>query len=230
VPHCDAEWLALRALGEPVQGTDEEHLRGCAACQLELAELSAVVGTARAVTAQDRPVSPPTAVWDRVVAELRLDDDRPVAPVVQLRPRRRTLLVGVAAALVGLLAGSVATASLVRRPPQASVVATVRLAPLPSQTAQGTAVLKQEAGTDVLTVDVRGLNASPAAFYEVWLLSPDTNGLVALGVLGPADQGTFEVPQGLNLSQYSVVDVSREPSDGNPAHSADSIVRGTLTV
>ena len=93
-----------------------------------------------------------------------------------------------------------------------------------------TAVLKQEAGADVLTVDVRGLNASPAAFYEVWLLSPDTNGLVALGVLGPADQGTFEVPQGLDLSRYSVVDVSREPFDGNPAHSADSIVRGTLPV
>jgi hypothetical protein len=242
VSHCDAEWLALRALGESGAGPDEEHLASCAQCRVELDALAAVAATARTVTGEDRPASPPPEVWQRIVAELQrpaeaadtpvhaAGAERAVAPVVQLRPRRRTLLVGVAAALVGLLAGSVTTASLVRRPPQTSVVATVRLAPLPDQTARGTAVLKQEAGADVLTVDVRGLTASPAAFYEVWLLSPDTNGLVALGVLGPADQGTFEVPQGLDLSRYSVVDVSREPFDGNPAHSADSIVRGTLPV
>jgi hypothetical protein len=242
VSHCDAEWLALRALGESDTGPDEAHLASCAQCRGELDALATVAATARTVTVADRPADPPPEVWQRITAELQRPADAAdtpgraaggepaAAPVVELRPRRRTLLVGVAAALVGLLAGSVTTAALVRRPPATSVVATVRLAPLPDQTAQGTAVLKQEAGADVLTVDVRGLNASPAAFYEVWLMSPDTNGLVALGVLGPADQGTFEVPKGLDLSRYSVVDVSVEPFDGNPAHSSDSIVRGTLPV
>ena len=230
MPHCDAEWLALRALGEPVQGPDEEHLHGCAACQLDLAELSAVVRTARTVTAQDRPVDPPDAVWDRVAAELRPDHDRPLAPVLPLARRRRTLLVGAAAATVGLLVGSVATALVVRRSPATTVVARAELAPLPNQTATGTAVLSREGSAEVLSVAVPDLPASPTTFYEVWLLTPDASRLVSLGVLGPGDRGTFELPAGLDLHAYRVVDVSAEPLDGNPAHSADSIVRGTLPV
>jgi hypothetical protein len=43
-----------------------------------------------------------------------------------------------------------------------------------------------------------------------------------------SDSGTFEVPAGLQLADFPVVDVSDEPLDGNPAHSTVSIVRGTL--
>jgi hypothetical protein len=32
----------------------------------------------------------------------------------------------------------------------------------------------------------------------------------------------------LDLRDYPVVDISREPLDGDPAHSADSISRGEL--
>lgn len=41
--------------------------------------------------------------------------------------------------------------------------------------------------------------------------------------------GTLPFPQGLDLAEYAIVDVSNEPYDGNPGHSSDSIARGELT-
>ena len=63
----------------------------------------------------------------------------------------------------------------------------------------------------------------------MWLIDPETSGLVSLGLLSGAS-GTFTIPTDVDLSQYSVVDVSQEPNDGNPTHSGDSIVRGQLSV
>jgi hypothetical protein len=37
------------------------------------------------------------------------------------------------------------------------------------------------------------------------------------------------LPADLDLGRFDVVDVSREPLDGNPGHSSDSVLRGTLT-
>ena len=39
---------------------------------------------------------------------------------------------------------------------------------------------------------------------------------------------TFTVPPSLNLARYSQVDVSREPFDGDPAHSSVSLARGDV--
>jgi hypothetical protein len=44
-----------------------------------------------------------------------------------------------------------------------------------------------------------------------------------------SSSGRFDVPAGLDLSGYPIVDISDEPLDGNPAHSSVSIVRGTLS-
>ena len=38
------------------------------------------------------------------------------------------------------------------------------------------------------------------------------------------------VPESVDVHEFPVVDVSDEPADGNPKHSGDSIVRGTLDV
>jgi hypothetical protein len=56
---------------------------------------------------------------------------------------------------------------------------------------------------------------------------PDVSGLVSLGTLD-GSSGRFDLPAGLDLDQFSVVDVSEEQFDGDPAHSGDSIVRGPL--
>jgi hypothetical protein len=64
-------------------------------------------------------------------------------------------------------------------------------------------------------------------FIQVWLLDEQTQGMVALGVL-ENDTGTFAVPRDINLSEYSLVDVSLEPFDGDPAHSTVSLARGRV--
>ena len=63
----------------------------------------------------------------------------------------------------------------------------------------------------------------------MWLLDESAEKLVSLGTLGAGDTGVFPVPADLDVALFPVVDVSREPLDGNPAHSTDSVVRGTLT-
>ena len=66
-------------------------------------------------------------------------------------------------------------------------------------------------------------------FYEVWLLNSSADKLISLGTLGADDVGSFPVPGDLDVATFPVVDVSREPLDGDPSHSADSVVRGTLS-
>jgi hypothetical protein len=83
-----------------------------------------------------------------------------------------------------------------------------------------------------LTVSVDGGPAPDGAFYELWLLDLDGDELRALhslGRLGIADDGTFVVPDDVDLDRFDVVDISIEPDDGNPDHSGQSILRGGLT-
>ena len=62
---------------------------------------------------------------------------------------------------------------------------------------------------------------------EVWLISAEGTGLVSIGFLDGAE-GRFDLPSGVDLAAYSLVDVSAEPDDGDATHSGDSIVRGEL--
>jgi hypothetical protein len=68
-------------------------------------------------------------------------------------------------------------------------------------------------------------------YLEVWLLDPDGTRLVSLGGLTRADgsyQGTFTVPAGLPFGEFNTVDVSVERWDGDPGHSKQSVLRGSL--
>ena len=105
-------------------------------------------------------------------------------------------------------------------------VASAELAPLAQYSATGTArVVQSRDGSRSLEIR---LNRDEAQGYqEVWLIAPDLSKLVSLGVMN-SETGTFQIPAGLDLAVYPIVDVSDEPVDGNPAHSSDSIVRGTL--
>ena len=77
-----------------------------------------------------------------------------------------------------------------------------------------------------VVVDLTGATGS-APLREVWLIKADASGLVSIGLLDGAT-GRFSIPDGLDLAQYPLVDVSAEPDNGDPAHSGDSIVRGEL--
>ena len=82
-------------------------------------------------------------------------------------------------------------------------------------------------GRRTLTVTLEGDELADGDYREVWLIREDGQALISLGVLDDAS-GTFRVPDGVDLDEYRLVDISFEPVDGDPAHSGDSIVRGEL--
>lgn len=248
--HVDDDVLALLALGEPAASTsDLAHIEECERCTDELAALGDVVALARSGGPDDALVAPAPAVWDRIAGELGLspgaqalaiaaapersaaEPTESIAPVVPLDSRRdrpRTWRWVAAAAAAGLVVGGGGAWWVANHDDPPTVLATATLEPLPGWDASGSAVVETAAdGSRVLVVDLAEHDPSADGFREVWLLKPDVSGLVSLGTL-TGTSGRFDLPDGLDLSQYSVVDVSEEQFDGNPAHSGDSIVRGPL--
>ncbi len=152
----------------------------------------------------------------------------PLAPVVPLRPRRsRVLLAAAASLVVGLGVGAGAVA-LTGGGDDGVAVAAADLDPLDDSGASGNAsVVEREDGTRVLRVELAA-GAPAEGYYEAWLLTESVTGLVPLGVVRPGTE-EFELPAGLDLGEYPVVDVSVEPLDGDPAHSGLSIARGELS-
>lgn len=109
--------------------------------------------------------------------------------------------------------------------PVAEVLSRAQLDALPGWEAAGEAEIDESEGERALVVRLEGGEAE--GFRQVWLISEDLTELVSLGVM-TGQEATFAVPAGLDLSRFTVVDVSDEPTDGNPAHSGNSIVRGVL--
>ena len=110
-----------------------------------------------------------------------------------------------------------------------TTLASAALDPLPGwQGASGEAVVQESPdGHRQLVVSVDA--PVPAGSYrEVWLLRPDVSGLVSLGML-EGDEGRFDLPAGLDLADFPLVDISEEHFDGDPSHSGQSVVRGDLS-
>ena len=245
--HTPDDLLALHAAGEPLPDAMARHVEGCSQCRAELVQWRHLLETGRATSRLDAPQPPPSHLWDGIRHELGLsgtasidDASSPSEPasgavVPLVRTRRWPTSFLVAASVAGLLVGvavALGADTLVSSEPapvaapSSSVVAETQLAALPEHQGQGAAEIVETADGTELVVDVSGLSGCEG-FYEVWLIDPDTFAMVGLGALTD-ESGRFPVPDGLDLSQYRVVDVSLEPFDGDPVHSRDSVVRGEL--
>lgn len=253
--HLTEDVVVLLAFGEEVAPVVREHLESCTDCRREVARAGRVVGTARSGEAVI-PVPLPAGTWADVARELGIEPtgsstsatNAPV--VVPLRragdtpPRRRwPRWVPVAAAgFLGLGVGVAGTRAFtgpadptaVR---QKVVVSTAALEPL-TGSGSGTADVTEADGSRRLELRISGVAAVPDGSLEAWLIARD-GGLVPLGFLSADTTGTSvgdgmtmsaALPSDLDLDRFDVVDVSREPLDGNPGHSSDSVLRGTLTV
>jgi anti-sigma-K factor RskA len=187
----------------------------------ELGELRDLAGRLRLEqTTWDQP---PDDLWDRIAAEVG-PPPAEVAPIEPARRRRRAplWLLGAAAAAVVAVVG---VAVVVDRTDEPAVVASTSLERLGPQ-GSGDAELLDEDGDLVLHVDTAGLDPGDG-FLEVWVIDPEVTKLVSLGPSRP--DGNYDLPPGLDPERFPVVDVSVEPLDGDPAHSGDSALRGTLT-
>ena len=169
--------------------------------------------------AWERP-EPPPAPWP---AE---EEARPASA------RRRLSLRPVVAALAAavLLAAGVGAGILIAGGDDAADGGPVQvdLAPVDSGGgASGVARLRPEAGGRA-SVSLSGLEPSRGGdYYELWLLGKDGE-LVALGSVRVPESGEAELDVDLPVDprQFQFLDVSREPGDGDPSHSGDSVLRG----
>jgi hypothetical protein len=249
--HVDSDTLALLALGEPVSDDVSAHVRSCRHCSDEVESLRPVVALGRALQPEDVVrAQPPALIWDRIAAETGVHsapgaEMMPAGPPTGLPARlpgpagsrssgdgrsaaagNRRLAWLVAAAVVGALVGAAGTLGWKSLQGSGSdVVESATLRPLPAKQGTGSAEVRDVADGRELSVRITAPRP-PRAYLEVWLMS-DPRHLVSLGAL-ESSSGTFALPPGLDLARYKIVDVSVEPYDGNPAHSADSLVRGSL--
>lgn len=76
-----------------------------------------------------------------------------------------------------------------------------------------------------MTISTKGLpDAGSGRFYYAWLLDPQTQKMLPLGVVSSRNAMHFEVPTGL-VERYHAVDISLQADNGNPGHSATSVLR-----
>jgi hypothetical protein len=194
------------------------------------------------VAASAQPVTPapplaaaPPVVENPVVADPVLEDPAVQAggSVLPFRPRRRPLLLVAAAAVAGAAIGAGAVAVLRDSTPApdggltAAPVVAVDLDPLAENDASGRAsVIERADGTRVLEVELQASDLDDR-YYEVWLIDQAVEDMVPVGV-ARAGTVSFELPVGLDLGRFPIVDVSVEPLDGDPTHSGVSVARGVL--
>jgi hypothetical protein len=237
---------------------DAEHAGTCPRCRAELARLTEVVQLARGEGAGERLQAPPPQVWERIAAAAGADSvpvPVPVSPTVaaangtsapavpRIRPGRalrrgrphgprRRLATGLAGLAAGLIIGIAGTAGIVQltQAPATRVVAQIALSPLPQfpqwQDAAGTAVMRATASQQLMAVTLHA--PRQPGFYEVWLLARDGVSMISLGDLNAGHTGTFIIPPGTDLHNYSRIDISLQPFDGSTQHSKTSVVRGSL--
>jgi anti-sigma-K factor RskA len=241
--HLNPDRLADRALGtdDPLTTAEEKHLASCAECRDELAELSRITELARIPEHLAPRLMPTAAIWQSIQEQLASQTPAPATtepaaeppspPTVTELPRRTPrprswLLLGAAAAL-GLIIGVGVTTVAVQD--QVQVTSSTVLQPLPGQTGGGTAELVSDQRRPELRVQIDS-PPTPDRYREVWLINTDGQRMYPLGILPDDGRASYPLPPALagQLQGFTIVDVSIEPYDGNPAHSRESQVRGTL--
>lgn len=176
----------------------------------------------------------------------------PVPPPVRGRRRRTTLAVAAATLVVlgaagGLAAsrflgdgradGGTVVAPAPTGQPTGPTTAPVQPTAAPASTTldpvrgngTGSLWLTPHDGVAELTLRTAGMPAAGAReYYYAWLIDASGSRLLPLGQVASGGTTTFEVDPGV-LSEYALVDVSLERDDGDPGHSADSLLRGEIT-
>jgi len=254
--HPDPDDLVVRAaLGEPLSDEERSLLASDPALQAEVEELAQVI--ALADDPVDGPV--PAHLWDGIAAEAfgqaAADTEDAVgeqavdgtaggvtgagpatgqpdrgAQVIAMPSRRwrTTTTLGLAAAAAVAVGVVVIGPGIV---PDAEVepVAAATLEPFGEHQVQPASgrVVRTGNGHKLLELDLSALPPLEGDFYEVWLLDDRDGRLISLGPVRP--DGVYVLPPGVEVGDFPLVDVSIEPPDGDPTHSGNSVLRGSLS-
>ncbi len=237
--HPEPEVLLRTVAGSSDEET-RRHVATCARCQGDLATITRVRTAGEQLAANPdlgTLARPPGGVWENIQRELGEPVAAPVAPAAPVasvpappapRRSRRSWVLVAASVVAGVVLGA-SVAAVVGRDDDSTAAQSARtssLDPLGDHVTRGTLALTGTSPRESLSVDLHDSDPGDG-FLEVWLLDAKTGGMVALGVLD-GDHGSYAVPAGLDLAAYNQVDVSREPFDGDPAHSKTSVARGQV--
>lgn len=235
MPHHDPDDIALRAVGEHVGEEVAREIDNDAATRSELSSLRGTVSAARRSGVPFEVLEqPPSSVWQNISAAIEADvapandgafkRHRKVAPLKN--PARR----GISPLRVAAIAACIAAISIVTfnalDTTGVTSVTTTELASGNGVSTKGTATLLREEDKLRLRVEITPTQLPSDHFQEVWLIKADASGLISLGPV--RDDSTYDIPDTVDLEAYPIVDVSDEPIDGNPAHSGNTLCRGTL--
>jgi anti-sigma-K factor RskA len=207
----DALDVALGEVAPEHRAAAEERLRTDPAFAREVERLRGTVARLEAQPEETwNPPSPPSLA---------------IGARERLRPVRTRRLMPALAALALVALGVAGTLGVQALSEEEAGGERVPLAGLPlAPGAAGEAELD-----DGLRLTVSGLRPSrPGEYYELWLLnSPDD--LVSVGAFRVGEDGaaTLEFPLGVDPARYQLIDVSVERDDGNPGHSARSVLRSS---
>lgn len=167
---------------------------------------------------------PPAAVWKRIAEETAIAPRRTV--LAEHRRRRPLPLLGAAAAAVVVVAVIAAAVLLGDNGSGDTVLASTRLDTLAGG-GSGSVELVNHRGHMQLHLHTADLGAY-GGYIEVWMIDPTVTRMISLGPLR-AD-GSYDLPDTMDPSDFPIVDISAEPNDGNPAHSGTSLLRGQLDI
>lgn len=238
--HIVPDDLAAIAVHPDLIDDDHEaHLDWCVRCRREVETMRRVTQRARRADPSEPALAPPEHVWEEVVRELSATGDLDGSDAPAPRPatavgRWQSFALAAAIVLIAVLAAAVIlplTGDGGGLGGDGDVIALADLTPpdgveLPADSAPAAATLVTAEGG--WTVEVDDLDLPPTdGFYELWLLTRDGDQLVSLGPVGGEAQSVF-VPDSIDTREFSVVDISREPPDGDPSHSTDSVLRGAF--
>ncbi len=146
------------------------------------------------------------------------------APATARKTRRHLILAGAASLLAVVVGLSLFN---IDRTPTETLVASVSNETLP-EAYDGTATASLELD-DAPMLEISFDAALPTDEpVELWLIKPDLSDMRSLGIVQPGDT-SWDWPDDLDPNEYSIVDLSIEPNDGDPTHSGRSILRGQLT-
>jgi Anti-sigma-K factor rskA len=178
--------------------------------------------------------APPASVWEGISAEVAkpVVVSRPTDVAVASTPLRRRLprrALSIAASLVVLL--GVGGFVVKQKGTDRNLV--VAIAPLSSVGLEGApaglvgeADVVERNGHRYVRLKAKGVAPKSGEFLELWLIDSNVKGMVSLGAVNST--GEYELPSGLSVSDYPIVDLSTEPYDGKPTHSGASLLRGKL--
>ena len=90
----------------------------------------------------------------------------------------------------------------------------------------GTVLIIGEGSDRHAELSAADLPVSDRGLYELWLLD-SARGQMSLGTFAPDSEGEADVAMPMPVSDeaYTYIDISREPRNGDPAHSGRSILR-----